>query len=687
MSLRTPSRPVITLSLGMVLLVATTIFAQQLGTPSKEDQKTARLVARLVAKYHISQSKIDDQISERLLKRYVELLDPQKLYFLETDIADLQKYRHQLDDLVKAGNVDFAYTVFSLYLQRFEERVAHAHKMIDAEHDFSLDEVLVTDADTLGWAKTPADLDDRWRKRVKYETLNLKLEDVVGDEAKERLHKRYRTLVKAIKDTEDSEKLETYLSAFTHCFDPHSSYMSPESREEFKIAMRLSLDGIGAALRSEDGFTIVADIVEGGAAFDDGRLKVGDKIVGVGQAEGDIVDIVEMKLSKVVRQIRGKRGTVVRLRVKKGESGEVVVYELTRKKIDLSKTSAVRGEVIDVSDRIGSSSAKIGVINIPSFYRDFQGAQLNLPDFKSTARDVKKQLAKFAQRGDVDAVMIDLRSNGGGALTEAIEVSGLFINEGPVVQVKDPTGRVRTHEDEDAGEAYRGPLVVVCNRLSASASEIFAGAIKDYGRGLIVGDTTTHGKGTVQNVMDVNTRAFQLPFNNEKEVGALKLTIQQFYRVNGDSTQNRGVRSHVVLPSMLDNMELGEQYLDNALEFDQIDVAPSPSYGMINDKIAKKLAAASQKRIQNDDEFNKLQTDIDHYLSRKNRKSVTLNESKLREERDKDKKEEDEKEEKKEGTGINEEEPIFPENYYNKELISIAVDYLAELKGTETAGR
>ena len=690
MSLRTPSRPMMTLSLGIVLLVATTIFAQQLGTPTEKDEAAAKLVAKLVGNYHISKTSIDDRISEKLFKRYFEVLDPQKLYFLKADIDGFKRSQYQLDDQIKLGEVKYAYKVFETYLERFKERVTYAHKAIDLTHDFDLDESLSTDTENLEWATTTAALDERWRKRVKYEVLNLKLDDVVGDEARTQLHKRYNNLLRAINDTESSETLETYLSAFTHCFDPHSSYMSPESREEFKIAMRLSLDGIGAALRSEDGFTIVAEIVEGGAAFDDGRLAIGDKIIGVGQEEGDIVDIVEMKLSKVVRQIRGKRGTKVRLRVKKKESGDVVVYELTRKKIDLSKSSAVRGEVVDASAWLGSSfkNINIGVINIPSFYRDFQGAQLNLRDFKSTARDVKKVLKEFEERGDVDAVIVDLRSNGGGALTEAIEVSGLFIDEGPVVQVKNPLGKVSVHADEDAGENYQGPLVVVCNRLSASASEIFAGAIKDYGRGLVVGDTTTHGKGTVQNVMPVDTRTIRLPFNSDKDIGALKLTIQQFYRVNGASTQNRGVRSHVVLPSMLDHMELGEQYLDNALAFDQIDVAQSAAYRMINPAIVNKLSMASKKRVADDTEFQELQDDIDRYLARKNRKSVTLNEAELRKEREEDKKENEKEEKKEEGvTGLNKEQPIFPDNYYNKELLRITADYLSELQAAQTAGR
>ncbi|MCA9113277.1 MAG: PDZ domain-containing protein, partial [Planctomycetaceae bacterium] len=341
--------------------------------------------------------------------------------------------------------------------------------------------------------------------------------------------------------------LEIYLTTLTNCFDPHSSYMSPDTVKDFTIQMKLSLDGIGASLRSEDGYTIVHEIIPGGAAAEDGRLQVGDKIIGVGQAEGEIEDIVDLKLRRVVEKIRGPRGTLVRLQVKP-ETGEVQIYDMIRKKIEL-KESEVKGEIIETDDRVGRKG-RIGLLSIPSFYRDFAGASGGGDNFKSAARDVETVLHDFARQGGVDAVVIDLRGNGGGSLTEAIEVSGHFIDHGPVVQVKDSDGRVRAYPDDRRGVLYSGPLVVLCNRTSASASEIFAGVIKDYHRGLIVGDSTTHGKGTVQNVMPVEPREMLNIFrpSNGADQGSLKLTISQFYRVNGDSTQNRGVQSDIVLP-------------------------------------------------------------------------------------------------------------------------------------------
>lgn len=663
--------------LGVFFLVATTIFAQQLTKPSEEAAHTARVICTMVNKYHINHGEVDDTIAPKLFDRFVDLLDPQKLYFVASDIEEFKADRMKLDDQVKNGDVSFAYTVFNRYSDRVSERVEHAHRLVDLPHDFTADEEMTTDGEDLAWAKSQDEINERWRKRVKYEVLTFKLDGKDLEETRDRLHKRYRTIKRSIDDTESSEVLEMYLSSLTHCFDPHSSYMSPETLEEFRIAMQLSLDGIGAALRSEDGYTFVASVVKGGAADKDGRLEVGDKIIGVGQETGDIEDIVEMKLSKVVRRIRGKRGSKVRLQCVKEGSGETVTYELIRQKIEL-KESAVKGEIINTKDRTGRD-ARIGVINIPSFYRDFKGAEQGLDNFKSTARDLQKVLLDFKDRGGVDAIIVDLRYNGGGALSEAIEVTGLFIDEGPVVQVKETGSRVKTLVDEIPG-AFNEPLVVVCNRMSASASEIFAGAIKDYRRGIVVGDATTHGKGTVQNVMPVGLNMFSF-FNNRKDRGALKLTINQFYRVNGDSTQNLGVKSDVVLPSLLDHMDVGESSLDNALAFDRIAASDFEKLAYVNGDVIGKLTRSSQQRVGADEEFQKIQKDIKEYLERKNRKTVTLNEEKLRKERedDKKKKEDDEDEDEDEG-------PVLPETAYNDELLNIAIDY-AELLGTRKTAK
>ena len=701
MKLTAPTRTAWTLCAGLLLLAAVTGFADRLVANHPNDETTTKLVVGMVQKFHISQHPIDDQISGKLLDRFLKSLDPQKLYFLQSDIDELSKYKTTLDDLVKAGNTQFAYDVWAIYLQRIERQMEVAHKLIDAKHDFTIDESIEIDADKIAWAKTEDELNDRWRRRVKFELINARLdnEDLASGKHKpkagpgrkeasttpvdpqERLHKRYRMLQKAARETEDGDKLEMYLSSLTHCFDPHSSYMSPQSQEEFEIAIALNLDGIGASLQSEDGFTIVREIVKPGAASDDGRLKAGDKILAVGQETGEMVDILEMKLNKVVRMIRGKRGTKVRLQVKKGDTGEVALYELTRKKIELTNAE-VKGEIIEADKRIPGRKGRIGVINIPSFYRDFKAFSEGVENAKSTARDVQAVLQKFQKEGGVDVVVVDLRTNGGGALSEAIDVSGLFIDKGPIVQVKEQNGRIKSHDDDIEGVSYSGPLVVICNKLSASASEIFAGVIKDYQRGIIVGDTTTHGKGTVQNVMPVTSGMFL----NRTDRGALKLTIQQFYRVNGDSTQKDGVKSDIVLPSLIDKMDLGESSLDNALEFDRIPPASHASADMASEKLVSLLRDRSERRVNADAKFQDIKKDIERYMDRKNRKSISLNESVLKAERNQDRKEQDETD-KDDPSARGSDAPIYPDDAYNNEVLQISLDYETLLRNPQAAAK
>ncbi len=681
MKFRNPSRAAVALTCGMLVLAVTTLSAHRLIKADSSDAVTAQMVCKLVVSKHISRSKIDDDTSGRLLKRFLETLDPQKYYFTAADVAEFNKQKDALDDALLGGNVDFAFDVFKLYLKRLDERMELAAELIDAEHDFAIDEEMIIDGEDLEWAATDKDMKERWRQRIKYDLLTKRLDDVEMPEARKQLHKRYYNIKRMMHQTEDFEQLEMYLSALTHCFDPHSSYMSPQTLEDFRITMAQQLEGIGAALRSEDGFTRVVSIVKGGAAAKDGRLEVNDKIIGVDKGDGEMVDVIEMKLSRVVRLIRGPKGTKVRLHVRK-PSDKVEVYELTRQKIELTSTK-VKYKIIDNGKRLDGTDGKIAVINIPSFYRDFQGAQRGLKDFTSTARDVKAALTAIEQAADVDALVIDLRTNGGGALSEAVEVSGLFIKDGPVVQIKDPNGNVDAHYDRDQGFiATEKPLVVLCSRMSASASEIFAGVIKDYRRGIVVGDTTTHGKGTVQNVMPVSQRL--IPFRRPENRGALKLTINQFYRVNGDSTQNRGVRSDVVLPSLIDQMDIGESSLDNALPFDQIRAAQFEAVGMVNQQVIETVADRSKKRVEGSDDFKDTLAAIDRYLARKDRKTISLNEEALRKEREADKNldktpEEEEPEE--------ENEDIFPEGAYNDEILRITMDYAGLAKGLRTVSK
>ncbi len=487
MNLKSPYRVVIKFSLAVALLVATAYGASRLKEAPQGQTRVAMLVAKMVERFHISHKTIDDDVSAKFLERYLKDLDPRKLYLTKADVELLRQKSKTLDDDIKAGDVSFAFTTYKLFTHRLLERIEKAQALIDGEHDFNADEDMVIDAKETDWA-TEAELDDRWRKQIKYDLLVLKLGDdsdankVAEDagavkqddedtpaktlaEAKKRLHKRYANIVTMTKQTEPEQILEMYLTALTTTFDPHSSYMSLSTLEEFEIAMKLKLQGIGAALRVIDGYTVVAEIVPGGAADADGRLEEGDKIIGVGQGQnGEITDVVEMKLSKVVKMIRGPKDTVVRLQVKPADGSETKIYNLTRQVIEL-KSSRVRGEIIEPDKRMNGRPEKIGVINIPSFYRDFDAAQNGIVGFSSTVADVKTVLSDFARKGGVDAIIVDLRNNGGGALVEAIEVSGLFIDYGPVVQVKSGSGHVEDHEDETAGVVYSGPLVVITNRL------------------------------------------------------------------------------------------------------------------------------------------------------------------------------------------------------------------------------
>ncbi|MEZ6068249.1 MAG: S41 family peptidase [Planctomycetaceae bacterium] len=562
-----PSRPVQALLAFIAIVAISVACAQRLSSAEPVDRTTAKLLAQMVHEFHINRPAIDDNASAKLLETYLKDLDPLHLYFLQSDVDGFAAHRTTLDDEIKRGEVQFGYQVYDLYRQRVLEMCDVADKLIDREYDFSGQDAKPTDYSKLAWAKSREELLARWEKMVKLEMLVSKIDEEDMVKLRDDLHKRYRNVRRIVDGRSNLEILEIYLSSFTKTFDPHSSYMSPRSWEDFEIDLKLSLDGIGASLQSDDGYVIVHQIVPKGAAAKDGRLKAGDKITGVGQIDAktgkrsEVVDTYEMKLTEVVRMIRGERGTQVVLRVQPDGQTETKLYDITREKIELTAMEC-KGEVIDVSERTGRPG-KIGIISLPSFYRDFAGAQGGQDGFKSAAADMAVYLNQFRQQG-VDAVVVDMRHNTGGALSEAIEITGHFIDHGPVVQVRQSeVSGAKVLEDELPGTLWNGPLVLVCDRMSASASEIFAGAIKDYERGIVIGDTTTHGKGTVQNLMDVApSNMFRLFGGDDR--GKLKLTIQQFYRVNGDSTQNRGVRSDIVLPSLLDHAETGESFLDNA---------------------------------------------------------------------------------------------------------------------------
>lgn len=638
--------------------------------PSSKDGRVARAVTIMIRNDHISRKPLDDEISKRCFKSFLDTLDPGRLYFYQSDVDKLSQSKLNIDDMVQRGDISFAYDVFATYLQRVDERLALADELLKQDFDFTLDEEMVKDPDEQSYAANEQEARERWRKRIKYDLLVFKSQDKekTDEAAREKLHSRYNSFASRMHQVSSDELLEMYLTALSTSFDPHTSYMSPRTLENFRIQMRLELEGIGAALRSEDGETIVTKIIPGGAADRQGDLRPEDRVVGVGQeADGEVVDTIDMKLSDVVNLIRGKKGTVVRLKVVHNDDPVPVFVAIERDKIEL-KDSEARSEIFEEGSKPDGTPYRIGVIVLPSFYMDMAAARLRKPDYKSTSRDVEKILDDFRAK-DVDSVVVDLRKNGGGALEEAIKLTGLFIDRGPVVQVKNANGEVEAYQDRDRGTAWDGPLVVMIDKFSASASEIFAGAIQDYGRGLVIGDRSTHGKGTVQSLKDLGWEFLRDP---SKNFGALKITMQQFYRPNGDSTQNRGVLSDIELPSLSTYYDVGEADLDFALEFDHVDPASYPDMKRVSKGLIDELKGRSDARTRDSEDFIKSREKIGKYLAQKTKKTVNLNEEKFLAER---RAFDEDGEKRRDFEEAENNDDSIERDYYIDEALAITLDY------------
>ena len=656
------------------------------------DRVVIKNVANMMNAQHLSKHSLDDEISKRAFEQFFKSLDPFKLYFYQSDIDGfLKEYQTKIDDEALKGkgeNVDFAVRAFKTFLERVEERVKMAHEEIDRDHDFTVDEKMVANRDALEYPKSQEEARDRMRKQIKYSLLLLKNEKVdendeqakkkAAEDPKARLHRRYDGILKRQMQTDADEVLETYVTALTSSFDPHTSYMAPKTFTNFNIVMGLKLEGIGAQLTLEDGFTTITNVVPGGAADKDGRLKAGDRIVSVGQGvDGEMVDVQDMKLDDVVSKIRGNSGTTVRLGVRPAAGGDNAIYNITRAKISLDD-SAARGQIVEHGTKADGTPFKVGYIDLPSFYLDMAGAKGKSGNYTSSTRDVRNILTTFRE-GNVDSVIIDLSRNGGGSLTEAISLTGLFIDHGPVVQVKDPSGEVQVYDDEDSGAAWNGPLVVMTSKESASASEIFAGAIRDYRRGIVVGDPSTHGKGTVQSLVDLG----QLLQNRPNIYGALKITIQQFYLPDGKSTQREGVPSDIILPAITSAMDISEADLDYALPADEVRKAGHQDYGLINNDMLTKLRSRSATRVKNSEGFDKLLKRIEMYRSQKDEKYVSLKEADFLERR---KELDAEKEEEK--LILDSQKPkkdIFKKDFYTEEVLNITTDYSEAVNTLELA--
>ena len=632
------NRLLIALTLGLALASPLALLAGAGDTslpagPSQNQATTARMVYGLLSdsRYAYRPRALDDALSQEVLTEYLKALDPAKVFFTAQDVAGFQAaYANRLDDAIKSGQVDPAWAIFSVYRQRVDERTAFARKQLKGDFDFSKDERYEYDRKDAPWADAGA-LDALWRQSVKNDWLRLKLAGKQADDIRKTLDKRYANLATSVQQLKGDEVFQTFMNAYAGSIDPHTDYMTPRSAENFNVQMSNSLEGIGAVLFRQDDVVTVREMVPGGPAARSGKLKPGDRIVGVGQGtSGEMKDVVGWRIDDVVALIRGAADTQVRLEVVPAEApldSKPQLVALTRAKVRLEDQRA-KAETIVVPASAGQPARRIGVVKLPGFYQDFEARRRGEKNYASATRDVARMLAEFrAQK--VDGVVLDLRGNGGGSLNEAIELTGLFIDKGPVVQVRETGGRVNVQYDQDPGVAWDGPLAVLVNRGSASASEIVAGAIKDYGRGLIIGENT-FGKGTVQTMVDLD----RWPANETPRFGEVKLTVAQFFRPDGSSTQNKGVEPDVAFPTSVDAADFGESTYPNALPWTRIAAAPHVRYGNFA-PLLPQLDALHQARAAKDVEYQWWVEDVRRFREEQAKKSISLNEAERRAERDK----------------------------------------------------
>jgi len=575
---------------------------------------TQNIVDALSSRHYVPTA-LNDELSARIFDTYIGDLDPSRSYFLQSDIDEFEQYRYKMDDALKRGNLSPAFDIFNRYhervITRFEKIIATLDEDLN-RFDFTIPEDLLIDREKGPWAKTEKQLDDLWRKRLKDSVLNLKLTDKEPEKIQELLQKRFSNRLTRSRQTNNEDVYQLYMNSFTKTYDPHTSYFSPRTSENFNINMSLSLEGIGAVLQLEDEYTKVVSLVTAGPADKAGSLKPNDKIVAVGQGKaGEMVDIIGWRLDEVVQLIRGRKDTVVRLDIITASDGDAdpKIISIVRNKVELEEQSA-QSEIIEL-EQFGAQH-KIGVVSIPTFYIDFQALQKGDRNYKSTTRDVKKLIRDLLSQ-DVDGLVIDLRNNGGGSLQEAKLLTGLFIERGPTVQIRSKSNRVDILDDRDSSIIYDGPLAVLVNRLSASASEIFAGAIQDYERGIIIG-SQTFGKGTVQSLLPLNR-------------GQLKLTQAKFYRISGESTQEKGIIPDIKYPSNYNPESIGESTLDSPLPWDKISATTYRRKHSIN-HLVPELKSLHDERVSNNAEFNYLSEAFAYRKTRSENDTISLNEKK-----------------------------------------------------------
>ena len=610
---------------------ATPVVALDSLKPEAQHRRATRIITHLIANYHYKRTPLNDSLSEQILDKYLEILDPTKSYLSAEDIKQFSEHATRFDDYLRYSDLQIAYDIFILYRERLEARIAQAIDLLDYKFDFAKNESFEFDREDADWASNSAALDELWRKRVKNDLLALELAGDDFEEAKKKLTQRYEGIARRKSQLDSEDVFQTFINAYTTSIDPHTAYFSPRTSENFRIRMSLSLEGIGAVLQSENEYTLVREIVPGGPADLAGELHADDRIIGIGQGQDEeLIDVIGWRLDDVVDLIRGKKDTIVRLQILPkavGTDGPSEIIEIRRDEINLEEQAA-KSSILEVTG--GSRPVKIGVIEIPTFYLNFEARARGDKDFRSTTRDVRKLLDELQQK-KIDGLIVDLRSNGGGSLSEATDTTGLFIDKGPVVQVRNSQGRVQLERDTDTGVAYAGPMAVLVNRNSASASEIFAGAIQDYERGLVLGEPT-FGKGTVQNLVDLN----RYDDSMDGKLGQLKATIAQFFRVAGGSTQHKGVVPDINFPTALSSEDHGERALKNALPWDSIaaarynkTVTEHPSLAILREQ--------HQKRVSTDPAFQALLAQEAAIEEARQLRSISLNKAERQAEHDRKK--------------------------------------------------
>jgi carboxyl-terminal processing protease len=588
--------------------------------PSDHHKKVGMVVSTILEKYHFRKLKINDSISSVVFENYINGFDPNKIYFIKTDIDEFQKYRYTMDDGLRTGDLSSAFEIYNVFYKKYRARNEYALQLIQEDFDYSKDEKILINRENAAWSQSEEELNEYWRKYIKHEMLARIINETEPEKVRENLTKRYENLLSWLEKFNSDDVFQIYMNSIAEVFDPHTNYFLPITYDNFMIGMSQSLEGIGASLQSDNEYTKVAEILPGGPAFKSKLIFKDDRIIGVAQgADGEWVDIIGWRLDEAVKIIRGPKGSIVRLKILKGEDGlnaNPVEISLVRDKIKIEEQAPTE-EVMTIYR--GSTPYRIGVITVPSFYLDFEGIRNRDPDYKSTTKDVKSLLSKL-QNDSIDAILLDLRNNGGGSLTEAIELTGLFIPDGPVVQIKNTTGKVEVQDDEDSQLYYNGPLGVLINRFSASASEIFSGAIQDYKRGVVIGEQS-YGKGTVQNLLDIDRF---LP-TWEESPGQVKMTIAKFYRVTGSSTQNKGVTPDIELPSRFSAEEFGERAMPSALPWDQISSSNFRIMNNIDENILQKLVEKHKKRIESDPYLIELINQNKDFKKMQETKEVSLN--------------------------------------------------------------